>query len=154
MEVKTPNLILSTQNFSSSIQIRGSSFLRNELLPYLFLEETGWVGSFHLMTCNLIVRILSDKSTHVYIKYITCTHRRSRSDHQVFPFRNLVHAQKIFLQKIFLVFSKNKCWHEKIADTNKEFQWLTSIGAHLFSLEQRGKCDPVQSSPHLSDRYF
>ena len=33
VEVKTPNLILSTQNFSSSIQIRGSSFLRNELLP-------------------------------------------------------------------------------------------------------------------------
>ena len=52
-ETKILNLILPLQIFSSSIQIRGSSFLRNELLPYLFLEETGWVGSFHLMTCNL-----------------------------------------------------------------------------------------------------
>ena len=39
----------------------------NYIRIYLFLEETGWIGSFQLMTCNLIVRILSDKSTHVYI---------------------------------------------------------------------------------------
>ena len=67
VEAKAPNLILSTQNFSLSIQIRGPSFLRNELLPYLFLKETGWVGSFHLITCSLIVRILSKRSTYVYI---------------------------------------------------------------------------------------
>ena len=119
----------------------------NYIRIYLFLEETGWIGSFQLMTCNLIVCILSDKSTHVYIYIIY--HMYASSFEIRLPsvsFQKFGPRSKMFLQKKFLVFSKNKCWHEKTADTNEEFQWLTSIGAHLFSLEQRGKCDPVQPS--------
>ena len=137
---KTPNLILSPQNFSSSIQIRGSSFLRNELLPYLFLEETGWVGSFHLIPVTLLcvyyhIRV----HMYIYVKYITCTHRRSQLDPQTFLFRNLVHSLKNFLQN-FLVFSKMDAGTEKQLSQNEAFQkWLTSLGAHLFSFGAKGK---------------
>ena len=139
---KTPNLILSPQNFSSSIQIRGSSFLRNELLPYLFLEETGWVGSFHLIPVTLLCvyyHIRVHMYVYIYVKYITCTHRRSQLDPQTFLFRNLVHSLKNFLQN-FLVFSKMDAGTEKQLSQNEAFQkWLTSLGAHLFSFGAKGK---------------
>ena len=113
LQKQQPNLILSLQNFSSSLQIRGSSFLWNELLPYLFLEETGWVGSFHLIPVTLLcvyyhIRV----HMYIYVKYITCTHRRSQLDPQTFLFRNLVHSLKNVLQN-FLVFSKMDAGTEK-----------------------------------------
>ena len=36
---------------------------------YLFLEETGWVGSFHLMTCDLIHVYYTHIRQHKQIKY-------------------------------------------------------------------------------------
>ena len=101
-------------------------------------NRLGW--KFPPYTCNLMcVYYHTRVYMYIYVKYITCTHRRSRLDPQTFLFRNLVHSLKNFLQN-FLVFSKMDAGTEKQLSQNEAFQkWLTSLGAHLFSFGAKGK---------------
>jgi len=107
-------------------------------------NRLGW--KFPPYTCNLIVRILSYKSAHVYIyvKYITCTHRRSQLDPQTFLFRNLVHSLKNFLQN-FLVFSKMDAGTEKQLSQKWSVPKMADItrGTPFFIRSKGEKYDPV-----------
>ena len=111
--------------------------------PDLFVSRGNRLGgSFHLIPVTLLCvyyHIRVHMYIYIYVKYITCTHRRSQLDPQTFLFRNLVHSLKNFLQN-FLVFSKMDAGTEKQLSQNEAFQkWLTSLGAHLFSFGAKGK---------------
>ena len=71
----------------------------------------------------------------------------SRFDCPPFPFRNLVLIRKIFLfKKISLISFQKQTQSRKTADPKIGVPMLASLATHLFSLEQRGECDPVQPS--------
>ena len=105
---------------------------------YLFLKETGWVGSFHLITCSLIVRILSKRSTYVYINI---SHVRNVVEIWLptVSIQKLGSHSKNFSQKKFLSsLFKNKRSHEKQLIQKLMFQcWLHS--QHTFFPWSKGE---------------
>ena len=92
------------------------------------------------------MRILSKRSTYVYINI---SHVRNVVEIWLptVSIQKLGSHSKFFsLQKKSLISFQKQTQSRKTADPKIGVPMLASLATHLFSLEQRGECDPVQPS--------
>ena len=102
------NLIFPEKNFSCRLQIRGSSFLWNEWLPYLFLQETGCGEEISTLTCCL-KRVMYKPTFYLYKLFITTLY--------IYIYRIRTRG-RLAKNRMHWICRKN--WHAKLNDAATE----------------------------------